>query len=493
MILMKFAVCIFHINQKSCKIFGLICISLISLLQFSQAAEPTLESLQQQIEELKRNQTTERAAQQREIDTLKGKVSEMRADRGELPPEKQNEHKDLSNFSMNYRSDGIVKAGGLKLGAYGETRLTMRRSQDTVFDPHRLVLLPSYQINDFLVFNSEIEFEHGGVDDTDGVKGEANTTNSRFDGEVEIEQMYVDWMVNEHFNVRSLGIDVIPVGRINMYHEPTYFYSADRPELYTNIIPSTWFEPGFGFYGKITDVLDYRLMMSAGLEDTNTSSGISAAGIRNARPALRRAANSGFGYSGRLGYTPTWAPGLQGSTSFYYTDVARNSGPGIAGQNSQDVNLTLWDVEFIYRIPKTPLELRAEYAHIFIDNNRGLLANLPGTAGAAPASTAAVGDEMYGWYTELALHLWPESWKKGNFKHMDFVPFFRYTQTNTQTGDFNVPANPTGANFHDIYTWGFSFFPAREFVLKLDYQIDDSRQLNAADVNQLRVAAGFFF
>ena len=76
---------------------------------------------------------------------------------------------------------------------------------------------------------------------------------------------------------------------------------------------------------------------------------------------------------------------------------------------------------------------------------------------------------------------------------MDFVPFFRFTQTNTQTGDFNVPANPTGVNFHDIYTFGFAFFPAKEFVLKLDYQIDDTRQPNARDVNQLRAAAGFFF
>ena len=461
---------------------------------FSKADEAiTPESLQKQIQELKKNQEAEREDHRREIKELKGKVAEMRSDRGELPPEKRKEHKELSDFSLLYRSEGFLKAGGLKFGAYGETRLTLRRGQDSVFDPHRLVLLPSYNINDFLIFNAEIEIEHGGTDDSDGVKGESNTSTSRFDGEVEIEQLYVDWLVNEHFNIRSLGIDVVPVGRVNLYHEPTIFYSADRPELYTNLIPATWMEPGFGFFGKITDELDYRLMISQGLEDTNTSGGITASGIRNARPALRRSSNSGFGYSGRLSYSPGWARGLQSSTSVYYTDVSRNSGPGVAGQNNQDVDLTLWDIEFLYRIPKTPLELRADYAHIFIDNSRGLQANLPTTAGALPASTAAVGDEMWGWYTEAALHLWPESWKTGNMKHMDFVPFFRYTQTNTQTGDFEVPANPTGANFHDIYTFGFAFFPAKEFVLKLDYQIDDTRQPGAADINQLRAAAGFFF
>lgn len=456
------------------------------------AERPSLESLQQQIEELKKSQASERAAQQKEIQELKAKVTEMKRDRGELPAEKRNEHKELADFSMNYRSDGLLKAGGLKFGAYGETRLTLQRHQDAVFDPHRLVLLPSYAINEFLVFNAEIEFEHGGVDDTDGVKGETNASTSRFDGEVEIEQMFVDWMINEHFNIRSLGIDVVPVGRINTHHEPTSFYSADRPELYTNVIPSTWMEPGFGFFGKITEALDYRLMISQGLEDTNTGGGISAAGIRNARPAMRRASNSDLAYSGQLTYTPTWAKGLQGSSSFYHTGVSRNSGPGAAGQNNQDVNLTLWDVEFVYRIPKTPVELRGDYARIFIDNNRGLLANLPSTAGTAPASAAAVGDTMYGWYTEVAFHLWPEAWKRGNRRHMDFVPFFRYTQTDTQTGDFGVSANPTGANFHDIYTFGCAFFPAEEFVLKLDYQIDDTRQPRQ-DVNQLRAAAGFFF
>lgn len=454
---------------------------------------PTLESLQKQIRELQQQQASERAVQQQEINGLKQKISEMRSDRGEVPAEKIKEHKDLSDFSMNYRSDGLLKAGGAKLGAYGETRLTFQRSQDAVFDPHRLVLLPSYQINDFLIFNSEIEFEHGAVDDADGVRSESNTASSRFDGEVEVEQMYVDWLVNDHFNVRSLGLDVVPVGRINLYHEPTYFYSADRPELYNNVIPSTWYEPGFGFYGKITDVLDYRVMVSQGLEDTNTGGGITAAGLRGARPALRRAANSEMGYSGRVAYTPTWAPGLQGSSSFYYTGVARNSGPGAAGQNNQSVDLTLWDVEFVYRIPKTPVELRADYAHVWINNSRGLLANLPSTAGVAPASTTAVGSEMYGWYAELALHLFPESWKKGHCKDMDFVPFLRYTQTDTQTGGFDVPANPTGANYHDIYTFGFAFFPAKEYVLKLDYQIDDTRAPGARDVNQLRVAAGFFF
>lgn len=462
------------------------------------SAPPTLETLQREIEALKKSHAEERAAQQKEIAALKKTLNEMRADRGERPANAnrgvlEGLEGDYRDFSMNYRSDGVVRAGGLKFGAYGETRFTMARGQNSVFDPTRLVLLPSYQINPYLVFNAEIEVEHGGLDDSDGFKTSSNTSSSRFDGEVEIEQMFVDWMINEHFNIRSPGIDVVPVGRINLYHEPTLFYSVDRPELYANVIPSTWFEPGFSFFGRIVEGLDYRVMISQGLDDANTSGGVSAAGIRGARPGMRRVTNNSLAYSARLAWTPTQVRGLQASTSAYYTDVARNHGPGALGQNDRSVGLTVWDIEALYRIPHTPVELRADYARIFIDNPRGLQANLPNAAGAAPNPANAVGDEMYGWYLEVALHLWPESWKKGSAREVDVVPFARYTQTNTQTGDFEGPAAPTGRNFHDIYTFGVAFFPAKEFVIKLDYQIDDTRAANVADANTFRVGAGFFF
>mgnify|MGYP001022594167 CR=1 FL=1 len=58
-------------------------------------------------------------------------------------------------------SFGNSIAKELTLGAYGETKL---RSRDgaTRWDPHRLVLLPTYQFNDWIVLNAEIEFEQIG-------------------------------------------------------------------------------------------------------------------------------------------------------------------------------------------------------------------------------------------------------------------------------------------------------------------------------------------
>src|SRR5688500_993591 len=108
-------------------------------------------------------------------------------------------------------TDRFFKGKGLTIGFYGESKYRIPESGPNSFDPHRFVLTPTYQINDWLVFNSEIEFEHGGIDEN------APAARSRFGGEVEIEQMYVDILLNEHFNIRSLGIDLVPVGRINKY------------------------------------------------------------------------------------------------------------------------------------------------------------------------------------------------------------------------------------------------------------------------------------
>ena len=155
----------------------------------------------------------------------------------------------------------FLKSKGLTFGFYGETKCRFPESGANSFDAHRFVLLPGYQFADWLVFNAELELEHGAVDES------VNGGRNRFNGELELEQFYVDILLNEHFNIRSLGIDVMPVGRISKYHEPTVFYSTERPELYREIIPTTWQEPSLGIFGKIVDNLDYQLTVSTGLED----------------------------------------------------------------------------------------------------------------------------------------------------------------------------------------------------------------------------------
>jgi hypothetical protein len=376
---------------------------------------------------------------------------------------------------------GFLRSKGLTIGFYGEAKYRFPESGANVFDPHRFVLTPSYQISDWLNFNSEIEFEHGGIDEI------SSTNRSRFDGEIELEQFYVDILINPHFNIRSLGIDLVPVGRINKYHEPTVFYSTERPELYREIIPSTWFEPSVGVFGKITEGLDYQLMVSTGMEDFISNQfgpGVTAtSGFRNARPRLRRADENNLAYSGRLHFTPL--PGFDASTSFYLTELK--------GFNRAETLVALGDIEFAWRLPRTGLELRGDFAYWHIEKPQSLIAN-------NDANLANdLGKAMYGWYVEAAYHFWPEAWREGRGKEMDLVPFVRYTDIVTQDR-LQGPSQRTdnGTTNRDFLTFGVAYFLNANFVVKADYRVnlhgtDGGVERDANNQNYFQLGAGVFF
>jgi hypothetical protein len=386
---------------------------------------------------------------------------------------------------------------GLNIGFYGEAKYRFPEAGNNRFDPHRFVLTPSYRITDWLIFNSELELEHGGVDES------SNNGRNRFDGEIELEQFYVDILVNEHFNVRSLGIDLVPVGRINKYHEPTVFYSTERPELYREVIPSTWFEPSMGFFGKIVENLDYQLMISTGLEDAIPTSGSGpnairpedyaapgidgVSGMRNARPRYRGANENSLAYSGRLHYNGI--EGFDASTSFYVTTAE-----GL----TDDTLLALGDIEFLYRIPNTGLELRGDFAYWHIDNPEALVANNNGLVDGDAGTRDDVGGRIFGYYFEAAYHFWPEAWKEGKGKEMDLVPFIRYseiiTQSDLESGSHKVE---DGTRNKDFITAGLAYFLNRNFVLKADYRHNlkkhDAARTDANAQDYFQLGAGVFF
>jgi hypothetical protein len=363
----------------------------------------------------------------------------------------------------------FFRGKGLTIGFYGEAKYRFPETGSPRFDPHRFVLAPSYQINDWLVFNSELEFEHGGIDES------TPADRSRFGGEVELEQMFVDILINEHFNIRSLGVDLVPVGRINKFHEPTVFYSTERPELYREIIPTTWMEPSIGAFGKVVEGLDYQLMVSSGIEDAlsgSASPGITGTGgFRGSRPPLRTVDENSLAYSGRLHYNGI--SGLDASASTYITKVE-----GFKGNTSF---VSLWDVEALYRVPHTGLELRGDFAYWHIDDPKALLANNDASV------SNDVGERMYGWYTEAAYHFWPDAWKEGKGSDMDLVPFVRYSQIVTQS---ELPSgtnyNNTGAANRDFLTIGLAYFLNQNFVVKADYRknLDGTAATERSDASQ---------
>ena len=67
-------------------------------------------------------------------------------------------------------------------------------------DVYRFVPYIGYKFTDNIILNTEIEFEHGGVADGNG-------------GEVIVEFMYLDFLLNKELNIR-IGNFLVPVGTV---------------------------------------------------------------------------------------------------------------------------------------------------------------------------------------------------------------------------------------------------------------------------------------
>jgi hypothetical protein len=396
---------------------------------------------------------------------------------------------------------------GLKLGMYGELKFGAQQNSaanghwQNGFDAARLVLLPTYQFTDSIVFNSEIEFEHA---------GSGFDNDDKLHGTAEIEQAFVDFKVSPYLNIRAPGIDLVPVGYTNQHHEPTLFYSVNRPELETGLgnglVPTTWAVPATGVYGKLVDNLDYQFQISSSLEDFGDAftartagnaapAGPYAAGVdainglnfaRPPRGAFAQLSND-LAYALRLAYTPPFLPGLAGSTSVYYSpNIAPRGAHGDNGRALGRSSLALVDSELRYRQPGGGLELRGEFAEAFFGNPANLRANNDSDP------TNNVGKTMWGASGEVAYHFPLGKALGGDW---EAVPFYRYTYMNRQSGGVaGSDANaPTGAGREQFHTVGLALFPTPELVLKLNYQKVVDNEAGGAKSDSVLGAVGWFF
>ncbi len=394
---------------------------------------------------------------------------------------------------------------GLIIGAYGELKFGAMQNPDANgrwqngFDAHRLVLLPTYQITNNIIFNAEIELEHGGI---------AFDADDKRHGTAEIEQLWIDFKIIDQFNWRAPGIDLVPIGYINQHHEPTQFYSVHRPEIYNALIPSTFMVPASSIYGRLMDGLSYQFQLSTSVEDFGDDFGKRtgantvppfpagyAAGItgldalRFARPVIGdfRQLSNDLAYSGRLDFAPPFLPGLAGSVSAYYTpNVTPRGAYADTGDPLGRSSLTLFDAEFRYRVPDTGLEFRGEYARAMFGHPANLRANNDSDP------TNNVGKTMYAYAGEVAYHL-----PLGTILNSEWeaVPFYRYTYQNLQTSGFaGTDSNaPTGAGQMQFHTAGIAIFPSPKLVLKATYQKVKTRDPAGAQSDSILGAVGFFF
>ena len=115
------------------------------------------------------------------------------------------------------------------------------------------MLFFGHNFSDRLRFYSEFEVEHA-----------VSSAGDR--GEAEVEQAYLDGLLGRRLSLRG-GLIIMPVGIINVYHEPPTFNGVDRPAVDTYVIPTTWREPGVGDLRRdCRDGLRYQLYVDERLQ-----------------------------------------------------------------------------------------------------------------------------------------------------------------------------------------------------------------------------------
>jgi hypothetical protein len=396
-------------------------------------------------------------------------------------------------------------AAGLSIGAYGEVKYGMMQNPaaggqwQNGFDTARMVLLPTYAITDNIIFNAEIEFEHAGA---------GFDNDDKLHGTAEIEQLWIDFKIVDQFNWRAPGVDLVPIGYINQHHEPTQFYSVNRPELYNGLIPSTWKVPSTSVYGTIVDGLRYQVMVSTSNEDFGDTfdartdaktvplpgtaymagiDGVNGLGFSNPPLGDFQQLSNTMAVSGRLDAIPSFWPGFAGSVSAYYSPNTTPRGAhDDLGNFLGSSSLSMFDAEFRYRAPNTGLELRGEVVEAIFGNPANLRANNDSDA------TNNVGKTMYGYSGEVAYHF-----PLGMILNSEWeaVPFYRYTYQNLQTAGFaGTDLNtPTGAGQTQFHTLGLAVFPSPKLVLKATYQKVINNDPAGAQSDSFLGGVGFFF
>lgn len=316
----------------------------------------------------------------------------------------------------------------IPIGAYGETHLVFQ-GDDTKLTLRRIVLFFGHRFNDWASVYSELEVEN--ISD------------------FEIEQSYLELRPFRRFPIGfRAGLVLMPIGIINVFHEPPTFNGVDRPTVDQLIIPSTWRELGAGFFGRIVDGLHFQLYLVDGPNGAKFTPGAAIG------PGLNRGFTvntENIAVVGRLDYTGVLGLDI-GASAYYATANDRAS-------LLNDAAVTLLEADA--RFERAGFKLRAEYARVFIKGAATITELLRRTdPGKAALGSAAQGFYAEGSYNVLRLM---------QQRSQALYPFVRYEYVDTRAALPDVP-NPLFTPASQYVTAGLTYLPIPQIAFKFDYR-----------------------
>ncbi len=322
------------------------------------------------------------------------------------------------------------------IGGYGEAHYYNYENAAQQYDAYRFVLYIGHKFSDTVRLHSELEIEHALVRD--------NPTGATNLGELELEQMFIEWNYHGKQNI-SFGQILVPIGFLNETHEPETFYGAKRNPVETAIIPTTWWEGGIKASGLVAGVdgLSYNAVVTTGLKTDN-------ANIRSGRQKGAKAVAEDMAYTFGFNYQ-----GIAGLTTGVTYQLQKDISQAIGQTNEA----TLIEAHIGYTWQN--FSTRALYAKWDID-------------GIATTASYAAKAEQEGHYVEAA------------YKPIEKLGVFaRFSSWDNDAAD-------VADSKKEQWNYGVNYYITPRVVLKLDIQ-DQVLPAAGLDEDGFALAVGYSF
>jgi hypothetical protein len=332
----------------------------------------------------------------------------------------------------------------------------------------RAVLYAGYRFNENIVFNSEIEWEHATTEATKSSSG----------GSVSVEFAALDFFWRPPLNFRT-GLVLLPVGFLNLMHEPPFYYGVNRPDVERVLIPSTWRENGAGVFGRLGENVQYTAYAVNGMN----AKGFTSSGIRGGRQQGNRALAEDLAFVGRVDWTPM--PELLLGGSVYAGDSGQEQRVSFtAGGNTElpSTPTVLWETHAQYE--SHGLHLRGLFTMTHIGDAGSLTEDL---LDSGTISNQAIASGLLGGYGEVAYDVLPLFFP-GTDRFL--APFYRYEWYDTQ---WNMPSGFSADQSKQIqvHTVGIQFEPIPNVVIKADYRNRSAKDGSIPD--EVNLGFGYAF
>ncbi len=387
--------------------------------------EQRLRALEQALAELRAQLAVDPvAALEARLAALEAGTRELAAEAARMRAAAEEEQARQAELADAVDRAAQAEAGKLDLSVYGALDALAYRGRDADFDGKAFELVISGRPHPRLGVFAEIEFERAA-----GVGGERG-------GEVVVEQAYANLVFSPAVNLRG-GILLVPFGNVNLDHFAPRRDLVNKPLPSIAIAPSDWTDNGLGLYGRLDAGAEWRVAYEA-YAIAGLGEPIDARGARAARLGYGADNNADKALVGRVAASrlSTLELGLSGYRGRH----------DAAGERT----LAGWAVDASATLGR--VRLAGEYDAM----------------NAARASGPAV--EMSGGFGRATVSL-PRGWLPG-FLRRDFEEPALQAVAQYDWISLRGPG-PQGALEHNRerrFTLGLNYRPARQLVLKLDYE-----------------------